>query len=502
MFRRSAVKQTTDRLDILGEVPWPARGVAPRGLRTPLARPRQTATTLGMSERATVLIVDDHRAVREELSFALDFDGWKTAEAADGPAGLERAQDPDVDVVLLDVKLPGMDGLEVLQQLKELRPELPVVMISGHGDLDTAVLAVRRGAYDFLQKPFESDRVLLSIRNALRTSRLQSENQALRAAVEAEPQLLGSSEAIEAVRAMVRKVAPTEVTVLVTGDNGTGKELVARQLHCQSQRSQGPFLAVNCAAIPEELAESELFGHERGAFTGAQHARAGAFELASGGTLFLDEIGDMPLAMQAKLLRALQEGVVQRLGGHATTEVDVRVLAATNQDLEQMVADKTFREDLYYRLHVVRVHLPPLRERPDDVAVLADHFLTTATRRNGLGPRRLDRTAYDWLRRQPWPGNVRQLKNVLEGTAVLADDATITADDLQATATPPALGRSAEGQTDWFGFARLEDFRAATEKEFLRRKLIEFGGNIKRTAENIELQRSNLYKKLDRYGLK
>jgi two-component system nitrogen regulation response regulator NtrX len=455
-----------------------------------------------MSERATVLIVDDHRAVREELAFALDFDGWKTAEAADGPTGLERAQDPEIDLVLLDVKLPGMDGLEVLQQLKEVRPELPVVMISGHGDLDTAVLAVRRGAYDFLQKPFESDRVVLSLKNALRTSRLQSENETLRATIRSEQQLLGTSEQIEGVRATIQKVAPTEVAVLITGDNGTGKELVARQLHVQSKRSNGAFLAVNCAAIPEDLAESELFGHEKGAFTGAQNARAGAFELADGGTLFLDEIGDMPLPMQAKLLRALQEGVVQRLGSQTTTEVDVRVLAATNQDLEKMVEEKAFREDLYYRLHVVRVHLPPLRERPDDVAMLADHFLAAATKRNGLGQRRLHKSAYDWLRGQPWPGNVRQLKNVLEGAAVLADDVEISVADLEGNSSSAAAGRSAEGQTDWFAFARLEDFRAATEKEFLRRKLLEFGGNIKRTAENIELQRSNLYKKLDRYGLK
>lgn len=455
-----------------------------------------------MTKAATVLIVDDHRAVREELAFALGFDGWTTAEAADGPAGLARAQEPDIDLVLLDVKLPGMDGLEVLQQLQAARPGLPVVMISGHGDLETAVLAVRRGAYDFLQKPFESDRVLLSIKNALRTSRLQSENEALREAIRTEQQLLGASDAIEGLRATIQKVAPTDVAVLVTGENGTGKELVARQLHVQSKRGDGAFLAVNCAAIPEDLAESELFGHEKGAFTGAERARAGAFELADGGTLFLDEIGDMPLPMQAKLLRALQEGTFQRLGSQTSTEVDVRLLAATNQDLEKMVAEKTFREDLYYRLHVVRVHLPPLRERPEDVAMLADHFLQAATERNGLGPRRLHKLAYDWLRRQPWPGNVRQLKNVLEGAAVLADEPELQVADLAGTATPGATKRSPEGQPDWFAYARLEDFRAATEKEFLRRKLLEFGGNIKRTAENIQLQRSNLYKKLDRYGLK
>lgn len=454
-----------------------------------------------MSNRATVLIVDDHRAVREEIAFALDFDGWQTVEAADGPSGLEKAQAPEVDLVLLDVKLPGMDGLEVLQKLKELRPDLPVVMISGHGDLDTAVLAVRRGAYDFLQKPFATDRVVLSLKNALRTQRLASENESLRQTIQSEQQLLGGSDQMEQVRTMITKVAPTDVAVLITGDNGTGKELVARQLHVQSKREQGPFLAVNCAAIPADLAESELFGHEKGAFTGAQNARAGAFELADGGTLFLDEIGDMPLAMQAKLLRALQEGVVQRVGSQVTTDVDVRVLAATNQDLEAMVAEKTFREDLYYRLHVVRVHLPPLRERPDDIVLLADHFLGSACKRNGLGQRRLAKKALDWLRAQQWPGNVRQLKNVLEGAAVLADDTEIQVTDLEGNAAPQP-GKSSEGDTDWFGYARLEDFRAATEKEFLRRKLLEFGGNIKRTAENIELQRSNLYKKLDRYGLK
>jgi len=454
-----------------------------------------------MTDRTTVLIVDDHRAVREEIAFALDFDGWQTVEAGDGPTGLDLAQDPKVDLVLLDVKLPGMDGLEVLQKLKELRPELPVVMISGHGDLDTAVLAVRRGAYDFLQKPFATDRVILSLKNALRTQHLASENESLRQTIESEQQLLGSSESIEEIRTRITKVAPTDVTVLVTGDNGTGKELVARQLHVQSKRKDGPFLAVNCAAIPEDLAESELFGHEKGAFTGAQNARAGAFELADGGTLFLDEIGDMPLAMQAKLLRALQEGVVQRLGSQVTTSVDVRVLAATNQDLEAMVTEKAFREDLYYRLHVLRIHLPPLRERPDDIVMLADHFLRAATRRNGLGTRRLGQPALAWLRKQLWPGNVRQLKNVLEGAAVLADEAEIQVADLEGNATPQP-GRSAEGQTDWFDYERLEDFRNATEKEFLRRKLLEFNGNIKRTAENIQLQRSNLYKKLDRYGLK
>ncbi|MFN7590125.1 MAG: sigma-54 interaction domain-containing protein, partial [Planctomycetota bacterium] len=352
-----------------------------------------------------------------------------------------------------------------------------------------------------LQKPFANDRLLLSLKNALRAAQLLHENARLRASLAAEHALLGQSSPIAAVRTTIAKVAPTDVAVLITGENGTGKELVARQVHSQSRRADGPFLALNCAAIPADLVESELFGHDKGAFSGAASARAGAFEQANGGTLFLDEVGDMPLPMQAKLLRALQERTVQRLGGSTQLPVDVRVLAATNQDLEQMVAAKTFREDLYYRLHVVRIPLPALRERSDDVPLLAQHFLAAATARNGLPPRKLANATLGWLTAQPWPGNVRQLRNVLEGAAVLAEGPEVSVQDLQAVATPvPARGDS--GQTDWFGFARIEDFRAATEKEFLRRKLLEFGGNIKRTAENIDLQRSNLYKKLERYGLK
>ncbi|MFY9343149.1 MAG: sigma-54 dependent transcriptional regulator, partial [Planctomycetota bacterium] len=331
-----------------------------------------------------ILIVDDHRAVREELAFQLRYDGFETREAADGPTAVAMAADPAVDLVLLDVKLPGLDGLEVLAKVKEARPDLPVVMISGHGDLDTAVLAVRRGAFDFLQKPASGDRVLLSLKNALRASALQRENRDLRAAIAAEHELLGDSEGIAAVRALIQKLAPTDVAVLVTGENGTGKELVARQLHAQGRRGSGPFVALNCAAIPAELVESELFGHEKGAFTGAIATRPGAFEQAGGGTLFLDEVGDMPLAMQPKLLRALQERVVQRVGGRETRPVDVRVVAATNQDLAGMVATKLFREDLYYRLHVVRVHLPPLRDRAGDVGFLAGRFLAAAAARHGL----------------------------------------------------------------------------------------------------------------------
>lgn len=458
-----------------------------------------------MSGTGPILIVDDHRAVREELAFALQYDGWQTLEAGDGPSALElAARHPEVALVLLDVKLPGLDGLEVLPRLLELRPGLPVVMISGHGDLDTAILAVKKGAYDFLQKPFPTDRVLLSIKNALAAAALRRENSDLRAALAADRELRGQSPAIAAVRARIAKVAPTDAAVLVTGENGTGKELVARQLHDQSRRHRGPFVALNCAALPAELVESELFGHAAGAFTGATHARAGAFEQAHGGTLFLDEVGDMPLPMQAKLLRALQERVVQRLGTSKPIAVDVRIVAATNQDLAAMVAAKTFREDLYYRLLVVHVALPPLREREGDAFLLAQHFLQQACARHGLPNREFATDAAAWLTAQSWPGNVRQLRNVVEAAAILADGRQVAAADLQRAAAPAgapgAIG--AAGAVDWFAFEKLEDFQAATEKEFLRRKLLENHGNIKRTAERIDLQRSNLYKKLERYGLK
>jgi len=448
-----------------------------------------------------ILIVDDQRAVREEMAFALTYDGFQVIEAADGEAGLQAAKEPTVAAVLLDVKMPGLDGLEVLARLRELRPDLPVVMVSGHGDIDTAVLAVKKGAYDFLKKPFDNDRLLVSVKNALRSASLAHENRALRAELDRDGELLGRSAAMAAVRALVAKVAPTDAQVLVTGENGTGKELVARRVHALSRRADRPFVAINCAAIPAELVESELFGHEKGAFTGAVQSRPGSFEQAHGGTLFLDEVGDMPLPMQGKVLRALQEHVVQRVGAQKETAVDVRVVAATNQDLAGMVERKEFREDLYYRLHVVRVHLPPLRERAEDIDDLAPNFLLQAARRNGLGRRRLTHQALDWLRHQRWPGNVRQLKNVLEGACILADGPELSPQGLQ-NASPQVPGSVPGGGTDWFAFEKLEDFCNATEKEFIRRKLVENGGNIKRTAERIELQRSNLYKKLEKYGLK
>jgi DNA-binding NtrC family response regulator len=449
-----------------------------------------------------ILIVDDQTAVRDELAYALEFNGFRTVQAADGTSALATLAGGDVDVMLLDIKLPGMDGLQVLDEAKKgSESEVPVIVISGHGDIDTAVLAVRKGAYDFLQKPFDTDRVLVSVRNALRLRSLQSENTALRSALSKDYALVGDSPALEAVRKLIAKVAPTEAQVLITGENGTGKELVARQIHGLSRRQRGPFVALNCAAIPDELIESELFGHERGAFTGANHARAGHFEAARGGTLFLDEIGELSAQAQAKLLRTLQENTVTRIGGRVPIAVDARVLAATNQDLEAMVQAKTFREDLFYRLHVVRIHVPPLRERGDDIDMLAQHFVREACRRNGLSKRQLTKDGLAFLRAQSWPGNVRELKNLLEAAAILAEGDAIDAAQLQGMLADRAAASSKVGD-EMFEIESIEAFRAATEREFIRRKLLANSGNIKRTAERIGIQRSNLYKKMDLYGLR
>ena len=458
-----------------------------------------TATAMN-EDRQKVLIVDDQRAVREELAFALGFEGYEVAEAQDGREALERVAAGGIDLILLDIKMPRMDGLEVLARLREGGHTLPVVMISGHGDIETAVLAIKGGAQDYLPKPFDNDRVIVSVKNALRIGALQSENRALRTALADTYKILGESPAITAMRRVLDRAAPTDAQVLITGENGTGKELVARQVHALSRRNRGPFVAVNCAAIPADLIESELFGHERGAFTGADRARPGHFESAGGGTLFLDEIGDMALDAQAKLLRALQERVVTRVGGSKPIPVDVRVVAATNQDLNEAVQSGGFREDLYYRLHVVPIHVPALRDRRDDIPLLASHFLEEAARRNGLGRRTWSAAARRWLGEQPWPGNVRQLRNLCEAAAILSEGPEVQVDDLTALAADAA---ARPGAADgYFELPTLEEFRAASEREFIRRKLEENGGNIKRTAELIGIQRSNLYKKLERYSLK
>jgi len=449
-----------------------------------------------------ILIVDDEAAIRESLDLVLRFEHHQVLLAEDGEKALEAlAADPDIDLTFLDIKMPGRDGLEILSEITERRPDTLVVMISGHGTIDTAVEATRRGAFDFIEKPLDRERVLLSVRNAAQLRKLASENTTLRGRLaDATTRMVGSSPALDEMRALVEKVAPTNARVLIQGENGSGKELVARLLHDLSPRASGPFVDVNCAAIPRELLESELFGHEKGSFTGATEQRKGKFEQADGGTLFLDEIGDMSPDAQAKVLRVIEEQKVQRVGGTEPIAVDVRLIAATNKDLSREAEDGDFREDLYYRLAVVPVRVPPLRERTDDVPLLANHFLQRFASGLGREPVKLTDKAAEWLQRQPWPGNVRQLRNLMERSAILVESDHLDVKDLEHLTGP---GASAGGAMDVFRTCEtFEEFKETAEKLFLQQRLTENDWNVKRTAERLGMQRSNLYKKIERHGLR
>jgi two-component system nitrogen regulation response regulator NtrX len=460
----------------------------------------------------TVLVVDDEADVRQALEMILRYDGFEVWTAKDGRQALARLDEESqrgarADLVLSDVKMPRMDGLELLAALAERPDSPPVVMISGHGDIATAVEAVRRGAADFLEKPLEQNRVVVSLRNALTAGRLRRENAGLRRELGGAWEPVGGGAAWRKVLDQVERLARVEAPVLITGENGTGKEVVARNLHLAGPRAASPFVPVNCAAIPEELVESELFGHERGSFTGAHERRIGHFESAHGGTLFLDEIGEMPLGAQAKLLRALETHEVVRVGGSTPRRVDLRVVAATNADLARAVEEQRFRMDLYYRLNVVPLHLPPLRERLEDVEALSRHFLERAGRRQGRAALELEEDALALLRRLPYPGNVRQLRNLLEGASVFAEGARIRAADLEhVLGDGPGLKAStpsaASAEDDPFQAETFEDFKQRSEALFIRRRLQALDGNVKRTAESLGMQRSHLYKKLDRYGLR
>ena len=447
-----------------------------------------------------ILVVDDEEAIRDSLDLVLRFEHHETILAKDGQEGLKAlGSDPSIELVFLDIKMPGQDGLEVLAEVVESHPGLPVVMISGHGTIETAMEATRRGALDFLEKPLDRDRVLLTVRNAFQMRRLQGENQALRERLSnTSREMIGGSDALETVRATIAKVAPTPARVLVLGENGSGKELVARMVHDLSDRATGPFIDVNCAAIPKDLLESELFGHEKGAFTGATEQRRGKFEQADGGTLFLDEVGDMALDAQAKVLRVIEEQRVQRVGGTEPIPVDVRLVAATNKDLKQESEEGRFREDLYYRLNVVPIVVPALRDRPQDAPLLAEKFLVQVADGMGRKPPVLSEAARKWLERQEWPGNVRQLRNVMERCVILLDGDTIEPKDLErltqaSEAATPDVFRTAE---------TFEEFKEQSERLFLQQRLLANDWNVKRTAESLGMQRSNLYKKIERYGLK
>ncbi len=457
-----------------------------------------------MSRR--VLIVDDEKGIREALKQVLEYEEIEVQTCASGHEALRVYPEFQPHLVFLDVKMEGMDGLEALKRLRQLDPQAQVVMISGHGTIQTAVEATQLGAYDFLEKPLDTDRILLTLRNALQHVVLVSENVRLKQEVHAQYEIVGSSKAIRQVIERLEKVGPTPARVLITGENGTGKELVARAIHALSPRAEGPFVEVNCAAIPAELIESELFGHVKGSFTGAFADRAGKFELADGGTLFLDEVGDMSLSAQAKVLRALQEGVISRVGTGKSVPVDVRVIAATNKHLEHEIREGRFREDLLYRLNVVPIEVPPLRERRADIPQLVAHFAAGLTRRGGLPPKEFEPAAVQRLTGHDWPGNIRELRNAVERLLILAPGATVTEPDVERLIGMGGEGRrrAAEdggGDASWLRAGTFDEFKQAAERAFLVAKLQEHDWNVSETARTLQMPRSNLYKKIERYGL-
>jgi two-component system nitrogen regulation response regulator NtrX len=447
-----------------------------------------------------ILVVDDEVGIRDSMRMILEYEGYECLLAATGPDGLAIVGREPLDLVFLDIKMPGMDGLDVLERIRATTDALPVVMISGHGTVSTAVEATKKGAFDFIEKPLTSERVLLTVRNAVDQRRLKDENVTLRKAADARHEMVGESAALHKVREAIGRAAPTNATVLILGESGVGKELVARAIHRNSLRARERFVQVNCAAIPEELIESELFGHEKGSFTGATEKQIGKFEQADRGTIFLDEVGDMSAKTQAKVLRVLQEGEVERLGSARTMKVDVRVIAATNKDLEAEIDAGRFRDDLYFRLSVIPIFVPPLRDRIEDVAVLVRHFAELFNRESGLKPRRFTPAAIELLQQHRWRGNIRELRNTVERLLIMSRSDVIDADDLRdVIRVEPRAQPVADAPRDKPG--TLREFKEASERAFLVEKLREHGWNISRTAEALDTPRSNLYKKLEQYQI-
>jgi two-component system nitrogen regulation response regulator NtrX len=461
-----------------------------------------------LRRKPLILVADDEADIRASLRMILEYEGFDLVEAGSGPDAIQKAESLRPDAALLDIKMPRMDGLEALAELRRRDPELPVVMISGHGTIQTAVEATRLGAFDFMEKPLERDRVLLVLRNAIERRRLEVENRDLRLSFEERFRLVGGSPVLLDVQAAVARAAPTRASVLITGESGTGKELVARAIHRNSTRAAKSFVKVNCAAIPEELIESELFGHEKGAFTGAVREQIGKFVQADGGTIFLDEIGDMSLKTQAKVLRVLQDGEVEPVGAAKSFTVDVRVIAATNKSLLDEIRAGRFREDLYFRLAVVPIAIPPLRDRREDVDVLVQHFADAFCRDNNYRRKTFAPDALAALRALPWPGNVRELRNAVERLIIMSPGDTIRASDLPAglglELGDPASAAAAAGPGSvvlLHAGSTLQTFKDAAERAYLVEKLRENDWNIAATAKAIDTPRSNLYKKLEAYGI-
>jgi two-component system, NtrC family, nitrogen regulation response regulator NtrX len=469
-----------------------------------------------------ILVIDDEAAIRDSLRMILEYEEYGFAGAASGQEGLSLVQRDRPDLVLLDIKMPGMDGMEVLRKLHAHDESLPVVMISGHGTTATAVDAIKAGAVDFLDKPLSSERVIVTLQNVLKQHELQRENRELKLAMESKYEIVGGSPALRSVLEAVKRASPTNATVMLLGESGVGKELVARTIHRNSPRAGQRFIQVNCAAIPEELIESELFGHEKGSFTGATEKQTGKFEQADRGTIFLDEIGDMSPKTQAKVLRVLQEQEVERLGSARTIKVDVRVIAATNKNLEEAIQRGEFREDLYFRLNVIPITVPPLRERREDIPLLVQHFARRTSEEHNIKPKRFDPRAIDALQRYRWRGNIRELRNTIERVLIMAPGDVVRVEDLPpdvksdasgqarsaiAEAVPPAASSAVDGGSAPAVAAAapagtLREFKDAAERAYLVQKLRENNWNISKTAEVIDTPRSNLYKKLEQYGIK
>ncbi|TDG35763.1 sigma-54-dependent Fis family transcriptional regulator [Pedobacter changchengzhani] len=464
---------------------------------------------------AKLLIIDDERAIRSTLREILEYENYEVEDIDNGIDGLEMIKKTNFDLVLCDIKMNKMDGMEVLEQAQIIKPDLPFIMISGHGTVETAIEASKKGAFDFISKPPDLNRLLITVRNGLDRGNLVTETKVLKRKVSKTREILGNSESISKIKETIERVAPTEARVLITGANGSGKELVARWLHEKSNRADSPLIEVNCAAIPSELIESELFGHEKGSFTSAVKQRIGKFELANGGTLFLDEIGDMSLSAQAKVLRALQEHKISRVGGEKEIEVNVRVLAATNKDLLKEIEAGNFRMDLYHRLNVINIHVPHLTERTDDIPVIAQNFLENICNDYGMPIKKINDAAMSALKALPWTGNVRELHNMIERLIILSEK-VITEHDVRAFANPGGgtnIGASSSVQianstngsglsSSFDSFNNFQDYKDNAEKEFIKFKLEKNNWNVSKTADEIDIQRSHLYSKIEKFSLK
>jgi two-component system nitrogen regulation response regulator NtrX len=451
----------------------------------------------------TILIVDDEESVRKSLADVMRDEGYEVVSAASGREGLDLLSEAQPSLALLDIAMPEMDGIETLRRIRELRPDMPVIMVTGHGTIETAVKTTKMGAYDFIVKPPELQHLTLVVKHGIEESRLREENESLKRRIEQRHEIVGESGKINALKHQIALAGPTNGWVLIHGESGTGKELVARAIHRASKRANGPFIEVNCAAIPQELIESELFGHEKGSFTGATGMKRGKFELAHNGTIFLDEIADMSPATQAKVLRVLEGQEFQRVGGTKSLKVDVRVIAASNKNLLDEIRKGTFREDLYYRLNVVPLEVPPLRERADDIPRLVRHFLQEFSQEYGQKTKTIEDDALAQFVRYSWPGNVRELRNIIERLIIMVPGPALTLRDVPPPVSSSAAGQRAEAPLMRRGldFATLKDARAEFEREFITRKLKENGGNVSRTADAISVERSNLHRKIKALGI-